>query len=126
MTSRSQRVFALAFILLVVYTGSPAFHMAVIGIHDHSHSPALGNQLVAHHSHVNLPEDTQEPKRAQDDKPLPAGQPLPHCDLEINPAANPPSFVFDPPGYVEERNARPTPSPLSRTSDPPSLPPRHA
>lgn len=124
MTSRSQRVFALAFTLLVVYTGSPAIHMAIIGLHDHSHSTALGNRPAAHHSHVNLPEDTQEHKRAQDDKPLPAGQSLPHCDLEVNPAANPPSFALDLPRYVKERNARPALSSSSLTSDPPSLPPR--
>lgn len=124
MTGRSQRVFALAFILLIVYMGSPAIHMVVLGPHNHSHSPALGNRPVAHHSHVNLPEDTQEPKRAQDDKPLPAGQSLPHCDLEVNPAANPPSFALDLPRYVGERNARPALSFSSLTLDPPSLPPR--
>ena len=126
MTNRSQRVFALAFTLLLVYMGSPALHMGVIGPHDHAHSTLLENQPAAHRSHVSLPEEAQESKRAQDDKPLRTTQPIPHCDLGVNPAAIPPSFAFDPPGYGEERNARPTPSPLSRTSDPPSLPPRQA
>jgi len=126
MTNRGQRVFALAFTLLLVYMGSPALHMGVIGPHDHAHSTLLENQPAAHRSHVSLSEEAQESKRAQDDKPLPTTQPIPHCDLGVNPAANPLSFVFDPPGYVEERNARPAPSPSSLTLDPPSLPPRHA
>ena len=126
MASRSQRVFALAFTLLVVYMGSPALHMGVIGPHDHSHSTLLGNQPAAHHSHVILPEETQELKRAHDDKPLPTTQSIPHCDLGVNPAATPPPFAFDPPRYAEERNARPAPPPSSLTLDPPSLPPRHA
>src|SRR3990170_3640638 len=126
MTNRAQRVFALAFTLLLVYMGSPALHMGVIGPHDHAHSTLLENQPAAHLSHVSLPEETQEPKRAQDDKPLSTTQSSPHCDLGVNPAANPPSFAVDPPGYVEERNARPAPSPSSLTLDPPSLPPRQA
>jgi hypothetical protein len=125
-TSRSQRVFALAFTLLVVYTGSPALHMEVIGPHDHSHSTPLGDRPAVHRSHVNLPEEAQKPETAQDDQPLPTTQSILHCDLGVNPAATPPSFAFEPPGYVEERNARPAPSPSSLTLDPPSLPPRQA
>lgn len=124
MTSRSQRVFALAFTLLVVYMGSPVIHMTVVGAHAHSHSTHLGNQPAAHHSHVNLPEETQGPTRAQDDTPLPTRQPIPHCDFEVNQAANPPSFALDPPGSVEKCNALPTASPSSIALDPPSLPPR--
>lgn len=124
MMSRSQRVYALVFTLLVVYMGSPGIHIKVIGPHDHFYSTPLGNRPVAHRSHVNLPKETQEPKRAQDDTPLPTRQPIPHCDLEVNQAANPPSFALDPPGCVEKCNARSASSPSSITLDPPSLPPR--
>ena len=126
MTNRSERVFALTFTLLVIYQGSPALHMEFIGPHDHSYSTILGHVPAAYRLHVSLPEEAQEPIGAQGDHPAHKTQLIPHCDLEVNPGVNPPSCSFDPPGYVEERNARPTPSPRSRTSDPPSLPPRQA
>jgi len=126
MTNRSQRIFALAFTLLLVYMGSPALHMGVIGPHDHAHSALLENQPAAHRSHVSLPEGAQGPKRAQDHKPLPTTQSIPHCDLGVNPAANPPSLALDPPGHVGACNDQSNPSPLSFTLDPPFLPPRQA
>lgn len=126
MASQSQRVVALVFTLLVVYMATPALHMGVIGPHDHAHSTLLKNQPAAHRSHVSPPEEAQGPKRAQHDKPLPTTQSSPHCDLGVNPAANPPSLALDPPGHVGACNDPSNPSPFSLTLDPPSLPPRQA
>jgi hypothetical protein len=123
-TTQSQRVIALAFILLVAYMGSPALHMQVVGPHDHSHSIVVGNRSAVHRSHVATPEQAQQHERAQDGTSLPTAQSIPHCDLGVNPPATPPAFAFDPPGYAEERNARPAPLPSSLTLDPPFLPPR--
>ena len=126
MTSRSQRVFALAFTLLVVYRGAPALHMEVIAPHGHTHSNIFDEPFTAHPFHVGLLDGAPQSNGTEDDYPVNKTQPIPHCDLEVNPAANPPSFAFNPPGYVEEPNARPTPSLPSLTLDPPSLPPRQA
>jgi hypothetical protein len=126
MTSRSERFFALAFALLVVYRGAPALHMEVIAPHGHTHSSIFDEPFAAHPFHVDLLDEAQQSNGTKDVHPVNKTQPIPHCDLEVNPAANPPSFAFNPPGYVEECNARLAPAPSSLTLDPPSLPPRQA
>jgi len=124
--SRNQRVFALAFTLLVVYMGSPAMHMDVIGSHDHSHATPHENRSAAHRSHVTLSGEPQESQRAHSDSSVPTSQSIPHCDLEVSQAANPPSFTLDPPGYVTASNVQPVPASSSIALDPPSLPPRQS
>jgi hypothetical protein len=124
--SRSQRVFALVFSLLVVYMGSPAMHMDVIGSHDHSHATLHENRPAAHRSHVTLPGETQGSSGAHDDSSAPTRQSIPHCDLEVSQAANPPSFTLDPPGYVTASTVQPIPASSSIALDPPSLPPRQS
>lgn len=119
-----QRIFVFA--LLLVYIGLPALHMAVIGPHGHAYSSVFGHPPAAHHLQVSPPYGAPESKGTQDDHPAPKTQPISHCDLGVNPADNPPSFVFDLPRYVGARDERSNASPLSFTVDPPSLPPRQA